>query len=117
MATEASVTVRIATKEAGTAFVNRGSQRIMAMVAATRTSITTKGRPLRKTSSPVADSVLKLASCARPITMASPLTKPSMTECGTMRISFPSRPNAYRDLHESTQDDRREEVLDAMLGN
>ena len=86
------VTDRIAASEAGTAWVTFGNNQMIAIVNATIPSIQYSGAPCRKTNAPSAASVLKLPSCAIPITIASPLTKPSITEWGTMRISFPNRP-------------------------
>jgi hypothetical protein len=45
--------------------------------------------PVRNSIAPSVLSVLKLPNCASRMTIASPLTNPSMTGWGTMRMSFP----------------------------
>lgn len=63
----------------------------MAMVVATSPAMVHSGKPVSQT-----PSRLKCSSWAVAMTMASPLTKPNMTGCGTMRTSLPSfnSPNA-----------------------
>jgi hypothetical protein len=58
---------------------------------------------------------LNWVSCARKITMASPLTKPSITGCGTRRMNLPSRKTPASDLQDAHQHDGREQIFDAML--
>ncbi|MNE42505.1 hypothetical protein D3C80_1366320 [compost metagenome] len=58
----------------------------MAMVSATRPAIRYSGAPLSQ-----APSCLKCSSWARAMMIARPLTKPSITEYGTMRTSLPRR--------------------------
>ena len=63
----------------------------MAMVTATSPVIMYSGVPLSQVSP-----LLKCSNCARAMMIARPLTKPSITGCGTMRTSLPnfSKPNA-----------------------
>lgn len=58
----------------------------MAMVSATRPAIRYSGSPLSQVSP-----CLKCSSWASAMTIARPLTKPSITGCGTMRTSLPNR--------------------------
>ncbi|MNM42965.1 hypothetical protein D3C81_538170 [compost metagenome] len=63
----------------------------MAMVTATSPIIMYSGVPLSQVSP-----LLKCSNCASAMMIARPLTKPSITGCGTMRTSLPSfkSPNA-----------------------
>ena len=79
----------IAASDAGTAFVSFGKKKITAMVAATRTNMVYSCPPCIHCIAPSASAVLNCPSCAIKITMARPLTKPSITGWGTMRINLP----------------------------
>ncbi len=85
------VTTRIATSDAGSARVSLGSSQMIPIVSAISASMIHSAGPRRKTRSPAAPIVLKLPNCAIRITMASPLTNPSITEWGTIRMNIPSR--------------------------
>ncbi len=86
----ARLTTTIATSDDGTARVNFGRPQMMSIVTATSPNITVNGIPPMYCSRPSSPSTLKLPSCAMPMTIARPLTKPSITLAGTMRMSMPS---------------------------
>ena len=81
----------IAAKGAGIIFVSRGVTQINAMVKATRPRVVYNSAPLTHVFSPDAEMDLNCSNWARPITIARPLTNPSITGCGTMRINLPQR--------------------------
>ena len=88
-ASTAMVTSPIAINGAGIILVIRGVIQIMAIVAATRISVSVNSAPASQLSFPEASVVLNCSSCASPMTIASPFTKPSITGCGTMRMNLP----------------------------
>ena len=81
----------IAASGAGTNFVSFGVAQIRAMVPATSASVITSVMPDIQTWPPAPSLTLNCSSCARKMTMASPLTKPSITGCGTIRMNLPKR--------------------------
>ena len=85
-----NVTTMIAASEAGTTLVNFGRKWMIAIVSATRPSMIASGLPAIHSICPSTPAVLNCPSCARKITIASPLTNPSITGCGTMRMNLPS---------------------------
>ena len=89
--TAQAVITRIAASDEGIALVSRGKTAMIVIVRPTRPSISHSRVPVRNSICPEAPSVLKLPIWASRITTARPLTKPSITGCGTMRISLPSR--------------------------
>ena len=85
-----AVTVNMAAKDAGIALVILGRPQIIVIVSRTKPSMVLSCGPSIHSSSPSLPGVLKDASWARKITIASPFTKPNMTGCGTRRINLPS---------------------------
>ncbi len=86
-----SETTMIAASDEGTALVSLGRNAIIAIVSATSPSMIQSRLPSRNDIAPSGLSDLKLANWAIMMTIASPLTNPSMTGCGTMRMSLPRR--------------------------
>ena len=87
-----SVATTIATSAEGTARVIFGRKWMITMVRATTRRVAVRAVLSSRLFSPVTGSMSKkCCSCARKITIARPLTKPSMTGYGTMRMYFPSR--------------------------
>ena len=86
-----NVTDTIATRGAGMAFVIFGVTQIITIVTATSASVIYSIGPAIQLDVPSALTIWNCCSCASPITIASPLTKPSITGCGTMRMNLPSR--------------------------
>ena len=92
----------MATSEEGRAVVKRGRKWIISMVRATRPTSMYNWAPSSQATStmlpsmkvpasqPGSPSTPNWLSWARKITMARPLTKPSITGCGTMRMNLPS---------------------------
>ena len=62
---------------------------MIAIVAAIRPSIVNRGVPAIHWRPPAPSGALNCSSCARKITIARPLTKPSITGWGTMRMNLP----------------------------
>ena len=87
----AMATRPMAASGAGKAFVMRGVIQIIAIVAATSARLIQRVAPDIQTWCPLPSGTLNCSICAKKITIARPLTKPSMTGCGTIRINFPRR--------------------------
>lgn len=82
----ARVTAATAASDGGTRRVTRGTTVTSAIVAAVSPAIVRNSGDRR----PSASGARKCASCALSMTTANPLTKPSMTGWGTMRMNLPA---------------------------
>ena len=96
MAMTKSATMPMPAKGAGMTEVNRGISQMMPMVSATSPSISASGAPVSQAPFAMpwpADSAdpgtWNCDNCAMKITMARPLTNPSITGCGTSRMNLP----------------------------
>mmetsp|Transcript_2173 Transcript_2173/g.4661 ORF Transcript_2173/g.4661 Transcript_2173/m.4661 type:complete len:309 (+) Transcript_2173:655-1581(+) len=87
---EPSVTRNMAESEAGSLSVTRGMVFIKNAVAAHRPAMVIPLGLIKSKYAPVEVS-LKCASCAFAITIARPLTNPSITGCGTSLMNLPAR--------------------------
>ena len=72
-------TINIAAKEEGMALVNLGKKWIINMVKAIKPIMTYKYEPSIQFKAPEASTALNCPNCAKNITIAKPLTKPSIT--------------------------------------
>ena len=86
----------MAASGAGNALVMRGVIQIIAIVAATSARVIQRVMPDIQTWCPLLPGTLNCSICAKKITIARPLTKPSITGCGTIRINFPRRKTPAR---------------------
>ena len=80
-----AVTMPTAASDGGTAVVSLGTSFTSAMVSAVSPHMVANAGERR----PAASGAPKCVSCAFVITIASPLTKPSITGCGTSRMNLP----------------------------
>ena len=88
-----AVVIRIVAREAGMTLVTLGTTFMKIMASDVRPTMVAPLAPLMRV--PVTGS-LNWPSCALVMTMARPLTNPSMTGCGTSLIHFPSPPSPAR---------------------
>mmetsp|Transcript_10941 Transcript_10941/g.30934 ORF Transcript_10941/g.30934 Transcript_10941/m.30934 type:complete len:205 (-) Transcript_10941:648-1262(-) len=84
------VTMPMAARGAGRALVMRGRTAMIAIVNPVRPAMIASGVPDSNTACPAALTVWKCSNWADRMTMARPLTKPSIAARGTRRMSLPS---------------------------
>ena len=85
------VTTPIATSGAGISLVTRGVNQIKTMVATINIIVMFSNAPDIHTASPLASWIRNCSSWASPITIANPLTNPSITGYGINRMNLPQR--------------------------